>query len=202
MFNRSERNILQELSLQVLGSASAYQKLIKDPKFQIIIGFRDVVEDFYYDYVPSKQLKNGKQKFTAIRRTYPKNEPIPAKKIPITREMTFDEIRTALIAASEMKGFQSLYDTDEIVFYETLVSKYLDGTILNKPFLHITEADRPEFDKDFENLPQSQQDVLKPYITQNSPRSGIFMVDGCKFLNELIYKNLNNEETIDTSLSL
>lgn len=195
MFTRSERNTLQELSLQVLGSENAYKKLLKDPKFQVVTGFRETQEPFYYDYVPETNTRTGKQKFRVVRKLNPTNKPIPTKKTPITREMTFDEIQYSLVAASEMKGFQALYDTNQVVFYETVVAKYLDGTIINKPYLHVTESDRPEFDNGFSTIPQNQQDVLKPYITQNVPKSRVFVIDGSKFLSELIYQNLNGLDT-------
>ena len=203
MFNRSQINRLKELSLQVLGNENAFTKLLKDKQFQVLASVKEVEESFYYDYIPVKNSKNGRVTQHAVKKFYPKDKPFPKKQIPVYREMTFDELESALIAASEMKGFQALNEidirstkegTESSLLYETLVAKYKDGTIINKPFLHVTEADRPEFETSFEMLPEDQKSVLKQYVVPNAPKNGSFVVDGLKFLYELVYHNTHQDK--------
>lgn len=198
MFTRAQRNRLQDLSLQVLGAETAYVKLLKDPQFQVLENVKEVFEPFYYDSVNEINSRTGKRSDRVVRKLYPTDKPIPKKLIPVYREMTFDELESALIAASEMKGFQAINEIDtkngSSVLYETLVTRYRDGTIINKPYLFVPEADRPEFDVSFEMLPQEQKDVLKPYVVPNSPKNGSFVVDGVKFVDELVFQNSNHSE--------
>ena len=199
MFTRAQRNRLQELSLQVLGSETAYAKLIKDPQFQVITGVKEVEESCYYDHIPVVNQRTGKKSFKSVKRFFNKDNPPQKKQIPLFREMTFDELESALIAASEMKGFQALLDTDASVFYETIVAKYLDGTIINRPFLFVAEADKPEFDSTFSILTEEQKNVLGSYVVPNMPKSGTFVVDGVKFVDELVYRNSHVNEVTPES---
>ena len=196
MFNKSQRNRLQELSLQVLGSQNAYEKILKDPQFQVVTGIKEVSEPFYYEDVQRKSVKQGKTKYTfqRVKKLYPKDQEAPKRQIPSYREMTFEELESALIAASEMKGFQALLSVDEKVFYETLIGKYLDGTIINRPYLFVAESEKPEFDKSMEYLHEDQKELLKQYVVPNAPKRGTFVVSGIKFVDELIYQNSHHSE--------
>lgn len=192
MFNKIERQRLESLSLSVLGSTNAYTKLLKDPTFKVLVGYKEVEEKFYYHDKPVKyDARAGKTK--TVREKIANQAPYPKVQQPVYRDLTFVELEGALLGASEMKGFSEILKRDEGLFYEELVRKYKDGSIINKPYLFVSEADKPEFDSLFEQLPQEQKDVLTPYVVPNQ-NQGVFSVTGSKLVAELVYQNSHSSQ--------
>ena len=196
MFTRSERNRLEELSLSVLGNAKGYVKLLKDPAFKVLTGYKETQETFFYKDVPVKiDPKTGKTKFIRERVSYPKDQPLGKVTRPVYRDLTFLEIEGALIGASEMKGFTELLSRDEDLFYEEVVRKYKDGSLINKPNLYVPESDKAEFEGLFSTLPADQQTVLRPYVVAQQ-NNGVFSISGLNLVTELVYQNTHTDETV------
>jgi len=199
MFNRTEINRLRELSLFVLGKESGYQKLLQDPSFKILTGYKETEERVSYVDVPvKKDAKTGRIKYRRERKENVK--PYPLVSVPQYRDLTFLEIEGALLGASEMKSFEALVRQDEGVFYETLIHRYNDGTIINKPLLVVSEADKEEYDSLFALLPDLQKDVISKYVV-SAPKQGAFSVSGNKFVAELVYQNKHKEEPQEVPVS-
>ena len=180
-------NQLDELSQQIFQDSNQWKKLYKDPKLQVFDHYVEVPD--LYEYVPTK--KPGK--FTCIKKKLNGKE-IPTIQKPIFRPMGFEEMSTALLAALEMKQFASVYDKVNVnPFYEMVVKKYRDGTIINRAFLTVPETDKAEFDNLFDQLPEDQKTVLKQYVVPNQNQQ-IFSVNGIQFVTELVYQNTHQDE--------
>lgn len=184
MFTREQRSRLESLSLDLFGTASKWQKVLKDPNLQVLESVDEVkVEHQFIEVkkgkfqcvkVTEEQLKKAGQPLTQMKPSY--------------RQMNYDELENALIAALEMKNFAQLNAQGETALYEELVKRYKKGTILNRPWLIVADTDRPEFDELFKDLPEDQKEVLKAYVVPNgNPK--VFSVNGIKFVTELMYQN-------------
>lgn len=186
MFTRAQINQLSELSQQVFADECRWKKLHKDPKLQVFDHYISVPD--LYEYVPTRK----KGKFTCVKKALDGKEPEMIQK-PVFRQMNFEEMSSALLAALEVKQFASVYDKDNSApLYELMVKKYRDGTIINRAFLTVPEVDKVEFDVLFEKLPEDQKKVLKPYVVPNQ-NPQILSVNGIQFVSELIYQNTHQE---------
>lgn len=189
MFTRAQLNQLSELSQQAFADGNQWKKLHKDPRLQVFDHYVEIPD--LYDYVPTK--KPGK--FMRVRRK-PDGKPTTAIQKPVFRQMNFEELSAALLAVLEMKQFASTYNKEnQSPFYELIVRKYRDGTIINRAFLTVPETDKVEFNALFELLPEDQKTVLKPYVVPNQ-NPQILSVNGIHFVSELIYQNTHQENEV------
>ena len=181
MFNRAQINELNALSKDAFKIESYWRKIHEHKQYQVVEGFKENV--YYRKY---ENVRNPVGSIELKRSPLKRDEKLP--EVPVTRPMTFDELKSALVAVIEMQNFAAIHRENESTFYEEVVKRYINGSILNKPVLTVLDNERESFDKYFAQLPDYQQEILKPYVVKFAQK-GAFAVDGVRFLLELIGQN-------------
>jgi hypothetical protein len=189
MFTRGQINILKDLSQDVLGDENRWRHVLKT--MPVLDGYKTIVG-------PKMNVTEFRRRTGQVVETHVKTGEKEERKIPVHREMTFEELESALIAAKEMKDLGTLMKTNEQVFYETVADKYINGTIINKAMLVVPDDQKEAFNEILGMLTDEQKEVLNPYIVDKTDQNR-FCVDGVKFVTEVAYRNRNNQQSSDQS---
>jgi hypothetical protein len=183
-FNKAQRNELAALCDLAFNNPGAYRKILKDPQYQIVTGYREDPNTQQYKYV---SVSNGAGKKPSIVRVN-KTMSDEHAQVPVTRQMTFEELRASLVAIVEMQNFSAIHKEDENLFYTTIVARSLANEIINRPWLSVAPADKDQFDQYFSTLAPEQKEMFTPFVTNNTNRNE-FCVDGLKFVLEVMRQN-------------
>ena len=150
MFNKNERLILNQLSKDLYGSESKWQKILKHPAYQMSMGTYKLKTTVY-----SKNTKTG-QLTVAGAQDVDKHK---------TRQMTFSEVFGFLVHSLDAKIVHKIRN-EQPEFLPRLFAHRLVKKELIYPFrLKTTEEEKDELLKKVNDLPDYIQDAVNYTLT-------------------------------------
>lgn len=196
MFNKSERQELNALSLKVYGTETAWVKLLNDPKYQIVTGKREESGQKYVQY----QTKDGKPGTVitlekAIEKYgFQATDEQLSRPIVITesRQATFEEMKTALTAALEMAIHSQLsIEERQHVFAHMFAS----GKLVYRLSLELPDSEQTKaaFEEQLSFLSDDQKERVKEMLTSADKKVEGIPVDAYGFVSDAVFCK-NHEE--------
>lgn len=198
-FSKQERKILNDLSMQLFGSSSKWQKLLNVPEFRVVIGVEE--NPNAQKYVSLANSKKNGSSGTVIRlekaiekglfksEKGEKNlEEIMSKNVKNvkSRTPTFEELRDALIDNIDIQKL-SMCDKHELA---TIVAYRIIKNTLNLTIvLDITEEEKVDFDQILSSLPEELQEKIKKYIPDKDQEKNpnALPINGLEMIKEIVY---------------
>jgi hypothetical protein len=198
-FSKKEREELKNLSMQLFGSSSKWQKLLKASEFRAVLETKEnPLAKKYVSLGNSKKEESTGTVLTlekAINKGYFKSEKgqkileeinaRPVKQVS-SRQPTFEELRDSLIDNIDIQKL-AMCDQHEmatIVAYR-LIKDILKMTIL----LDITEEERPSFNQILATLPEDLQERIKKLVPEKDQEKNpsAYPVNGLEMIKEMVY---------------
>lgn len=179
MFNKKEREILGQLSLQLFGTSSKWQKLIRTPHFRVT----ESVEDFKLTHVkdgPRIVRLDTAQNLGLIKN----GQEIPEVPRTISREPTFNELHEMLSSRLIEMKLALMSDDEQIDVLSYLFSKKRQP---RNPLLAVQDPQDPEFRKTIDGLCALMPPEYGDYIKRVTGSLSVHGFDAVKFCDRLLY---------------
>lgn len=190
MFTKQQRQVLNDLSLELYGVSSRWQKVFKDPSFRIPTEQR--TEEGATQYVRLSNRKSGggtvMKRETALRLGKIKEDELPPKGRIIVdgREPSFDEFVTTLKESIEVAKI-SVLSGDKLT--QVLAQRYTTDRLPGRVDL-ITQAD-PQYTADVDALlkvlDEEKVKYLKSMQCTAQQRHGGVPVDALQFVSDVVF---------------
>lgn len=204
MFSKAERERLSQISQELFGSDTHWQRIWK--KQRVPDGTTEIESPRYL------RLKNGQiiTAETAVRRgllpaqieAAPeenfkdnlKPQPLTEKRKQLSyRQANFPEFEKAMLTALETKHFSEMAPVQMIL---TAAVKFLKGELLNMPFLVVGENSQKDFDDLLELIPEGKRAEAKERKVPNG-NPHLFCIDGVQFLSDVVFAAAQPEKAAE-----
>jgi hypothetical protein len=203
MFNKNQRTILNDLSLQVYGTESAWAKLLDEPKYQIVIGQKEMVGQKYVRY----QTKDGKagtivKLETAISKYgYQATEEQLSSPVVATesRQATFEEMVQALTTTIEVALHSQLTPEERQHVFAELFS---EGRLPYKLILELgdNEQTKESFEAQVNLIPEEKRLLIKDMLRKTEEEKGI-QVDAYGFASDVVFCSAHKKQAAELTAS-
>jgi len=174
MFSLAERMILNQLSYKLYGAESKWQKIMKHQSMQVV-----------YDTYNKQEFDYAKSQDGSLRKTVKLVE----KKMPLTRNMTFEEILSVLVTTLDKRVVSYITHKDND-FLHTLAASRAIRQELNFPIrIIISDNDKESFETKLKTLPEYVQEgvnqTLEHQKENGNYNSSYSVLNGLAFVNQL-----------------
>jgi hypothetical protein len=200
MFSREERNSLDSLSLELYGSSSRWQKLLKDPQFRVTTGVHH--DENARQYVQFSRKRGDNRPGTTMRKEKAlelgliKEDPAKGEKgcsIPITREPTYEELLEAMRQNLDATLLSVMSPNDLRL---VLAYRYVNGSLNRRIALAKSPGDE-KYNKDLNvllaSISEEPREELKKMIVNAPKDSPIAPLDAMEFVTDYIFVKSNDE---------